>query len=268
MAATSRETVEGATSDTSVSIVPAHGDAIRIVPLHHPGNEIASTTPPHLTYRDGPLLSSVEVFTVFWGAAWQGGAQLNMANKVNQFFTYILTSSLIDQLSEYSVPAHPIRHGKYIGSITITKPRLGHSVTDSAIQHMLHQEVSTNSSFPKPSANMLYFVYLPPNVKVIQGGGASCQVFCGYHNDINGQIFYAAMPYPGCSGCIGGLAPLDALTSTSSHELCEAITDPVPGVGWYDDVHGEIGDICAWKTKQLGSFTVQLEWSNASNACK
>ena len=75
------------------------------------------------------------------------------------------------------------------------------------------------------------------------------------------------MPYPGCAGCEGGLAIPAALTSTSSHELCEAITDPVPGAGWYDDNNGEIGDICAWKTKTLGKFVVQLEWSNAADSC-
>ena len=58
-----------------------------------------------------------------------------------------------------------------------------------------------------------------------------------------------------------------ALTSTSSHELCEAITDPIPGQGWYDDNNGEIGDICAWKTKQLGNYTIQLEWSNNASSC-
>jgi hypothetical protein len=104
-------------------------------------------------------------------------------------------------------------------------------------------------------------------VRVVQGGSASCQAFCGYHNDISGQIFYAAMPYPGCAGCLGGLPALDALTSTSSHELCEAITDPIPGQGWYDDANGEIGDICAWKTKKVGQYTVQLEWSNKANKC-
>jgi len=31
--------------------------------------------------------------------------------------------------------------------------------------------------------------------------------------------------------------------------------------------NGEIGDICAWKTKQLGAYTVQLEWSNKANQC-
>jgi hypothetical protein len=49
--------------------------------------------------------------------------------------------------------------------------------------------------------------------------------------------------------------------------LCEAITDPIPGQGWYDDTNGEIGDICAWKTKKMGAYTVQLEWSNKKNQC-
>ena len=75
------------------------------------------------------------------------------------------------------------------------------------------------------------------------------------------------MPYPGCAGCAGGLALLDALTTTTSHELCEAITDPVPGAGWYDEANGEIGDICAWQTRRLGAYSVQLEWSNAQQAC-
>jgi hypothetical protein len=59
----------------------------------------------------------------------------------------------------------------------------------------------------------------------------------------------------------------DALTATSSHELCEAITDPVPGKGWYDDRNGEIGDMCAWNFKQVAGYTVQLEWSNRQGKC-
>ena len=56
-------------------------------------------------------------------------------------------------------------------------------------------------------------------------------------------------------------------TLESDVALCEAITDPVPGQGWYDDSNGEIGDICAWKTRTLGSYTVQLEWSNKAGSC-
>jgi hypothetical protein len=121
---------------------------------------------------------------------------------------------------------------------------------------------------PQPTPNTLYFIYLTPGVTLSQGGGRSCLTFGGNHDHINGQIFYAAMPFPGCGGCAGGLQTLVALTTTSSHELCDAITDPVPGQGWYDDANGEIGDICAWKTRRLGACTVQVEWSNAANACR
>jgi hypothetical protein len=84
---------------------------------------------------------------------------------------------------------------------------------------------------------------------------------------VNSQIFYGVLPYPDCSGCQGGLDPLAALTSTSSHEIAEAITDPIPGSGWYDDTYGEVGDPCAWQTKQLGGWTVQLLWSNKQSGC-
>lgn len=253
--------------------VLAASDPIRIVPLHvpaevsQPAEGLAASPPPHLTYRGGPLLSSVEIFVVFWGMPWTAAPLAAMALELSKFFQFIVTSPLIDQLSEYSVPGFSIQHGSFKGSATITTPGLGASVTDSAIQHFLNREISTNPAFPKPNANLLYFVYLPPGVAVIQGGSKSCQAFCGYHSDVGGKTFYAAMPYANCKGCLGGLTTFDALTGTSSHELCEAITDPVPGRGWYDDVHGEIGDICAWQFKRLGAYNVQLEWSNKANKC-
>jgi hypothetical protein len=254
-------------------ILPARSDSIRIVPLHvpelagAPAVEAPPAPPPQLTYRNGPLLTAVEVTTIFWGAAWNTPAQSGLVQKLNQYFDFILTSALIDQLSEYNVPAYKIGQGQRKATVTLTTPALKHSTTDGAIQHMLQNEIATNSAVPHPTPNSLYFVYLPPGVSVSQGGSRSCQAFCGYHNDFSSQIYYAVMPYPGCSGCAGGLAVLDALTSTSSHELCEAITDAIPGQGWYDDVHGEIGDICAWQTKTVGAYTVQLEWSNKANAC-
>ena len=52
------------------------------------------------------------------------------------------------------------------------------------------------------------------------------------------------------------MSSLDALTATSSHEFSEAVTDPIPGQGWYDDRKGEIGDICAWKFAKLGKHTI------------
>jgi hypothetical protein len=247
-------------------------DPIRIVPVHRadelgrPAHGAAAAAAPQLTYRGGPLLTAVEVFTVFWGAWWQTGDGASLAGELNGFFDYVLTSELLDQLREYDVAGHSIGHGSRTGTTTLTEPVLGASVSDAQIQQTL-QQLTAAGTLPKPTANTLYFLYLPPNVAVTQGGSRSCQAFCGYHNATGSDVYYAVMPYPGCAGCAGGLALLDALTSTSTHELCEAITDPVPGEGWYDDHFGEVGDICAWKTRRLGSYTVQLEWSNRQNAC-
>jgi hypothetical protein len=262
---------------TTANITPvADRDPIRIVPLHLPvglsdaAPGVPAAPPPNLTYRGGPLLNAVEVFVIFWGSAWSQAPQSGIAQSLAQFFPFVLTSAVLDEMAEYSVPGNAIGHGKYLGSTIITTPAPHHTVPDKAIQAMLQKEIGSNAAIPKPTPNSLYFVYLPPGVAVTQGGSRSCTAFCGYHDHIaatGGNIYYAAMPYPNCQGCLGGLATLDALTSTSSHEMCEAITDAIPGTGWYDDNHGEIGDICAWKTKQLGAYTVQLEWSNKAKSC-
>jgi hypothetical protein len=260
-------------------VVPHYTDPIRIVPLHLPASvtehlvdpaadaAAVAAVGPQLTYRNGPLMSNVKVFTIFWGSAWQTGQLKTLAGNINNFFKFIVTSPLIDQLAEYNAGGYTIGHGQLAGTATVTDIALRRSTSDTAIRLMLQREISTNMHVPMPDANTLYFVYLPPGIPVTQGGARSCQAFCGYHDNISGQLFYAVMPYPGCQGCTGGLSVMDSLTSTSSHELCEAITDPIPGQGWYDDQNGEIGDICAWTTKKVGAYTVQKEWSNKANAC-
>ncbi len=253
--------------------VPARSDAVRIVPLHMPDElgVVGAVAPPAagpLIYHNGPLIEAVEVFTIFWGEAWTTAAKQTLAGQINSFFDTILAGPLIDQLAEYSVPGHTIGRGKLVGSATVTSPSPSQSISDGAIQHFVQQEIASNAAVPPATPHSLYFVYLAPGIAVAQGGARSCQAFCGYHNDIAGRLFYAVMPYPDCAGCTGGLSDLDALTSTSSHELCEAITDPVPGQGWYDDRgNAEIGDLCAWKTKTVAGATVQLEWSNKAGAC-
>ncbi len=172
------------TANRDKRIYSQHGDAIRIVPLQLP--DTIKTPPadavpapaaaPQLTYRNGPLIQAVEVFTLFWGPAWQT-TQAALATQINGFFDFILTSPLIDQLAEYNVGSFTIGHGKRTGTTTITAPALKQSVSDSAIQHMLQTEISANAALPGPSPNTLYFIYLPPGVKVIQGGSASCTGF-------------------------------------------------------------------------------------------
>lgn len=264
-------------------------DAIRSVPLHYPrpsltvgqlaaaqsdaargdlydGKLHVAPSNAQLSYRGGPLLTRVQVYTVYWGASWQASASAQaLVQGLDRFFSDILVSPLIDQLAEYNVGAKRIGHGKYLGSSVQSAGAPRGSVTDAAVRTQL-QKWLRSRVLPKASAQSLYFIFLEPGIVSSMGGSRSCQNYCGYHNAA-GKVYYALMPYPSCAGCLGGMQVLDALTGTSSHELCEAITDPVPGTGWYDDNNGEIGDICAWQFRQLGAHTVQLEWSNAQRRC-
>src|ERR1700693_2268251 len=106
--------------------IPPPSDPIRIVPLHIP-EAIAGAAPaaapgpaPQLTYRNGPLITAAEVFTIFWGASWNPAPQIRLVQKINQFFDFILTSPLMDQLTEYNVSGQSIGHGRRTGSATIT----------------------------------------------------------------------------------------------------------------------------------------------------
>src|SRR5882762_7638489 len=114
------------------------GEHIRVVPLHYPkptvsideitrardagggqdpfvGQPQPAPASAHLTYQGGALIPQVQVFTLFWGKLW--GASLGsqqMRSRLNQFFTAIVASPLIDQLGEYSVPGQTIGHGSFI----------------------------------------------------------------------------------------------------------------------------------------------------------
>jgi hypothetical protein len=142
----------------------------------------------------------------------------------------------------------------------------------ASIQKTLKGWISKQPGFPKPNDNTLYFIYFPPGTSITLGKDASCEKFGGYHDAIDGTIFYAVEPF--CLSNAGSMSQLDFFTLTSSHELCEAITDPVPGEGWYwfhDKQHqGEIGDICEAAPNaeyRLGTYLVQREWSNAKKQC-
>jgi len=265
---------------------PGH-ETIRVVPLHQPKVEVGLqnlgkatgdselftgkprklATPAKLVYNGGPLIANTNVYTIFWGNDWISNPSfVTLASQLNAFFMAILVSPLMDQLIEYNKPGKKIGHGSLLGTKIITAGAPVSVIHDSEIQTALKKWI-TAGTVPAWNPDILYFIYMENGVKVIMGGGSSCSSFCGYHDCVQGKKYYAVMPFPSCAGCLGGASAFDALTGTSSHELCEAITDPVPGQGWYDNNNGEIGDICAWKFKTVAGYRVQLEWSNNANAC-
>jgi hypothetical protein len=81
-------------------------------------------SPPNVTYHGGPLLRNAEVFTIFWGAAWTQPPTSSLVSPVNQFFDFILTSSLIDVLAEYNAPNFRIGGRLYVRPFKQMQPNL------------------------------------------------------------------------------------------------------------------------------------------------
>ena len=128
-------------------------DAVRIVPLYLPPSLVrplvAPARPAHLTYRGGPLLTAVEVFTVYWGTGWQSQPLADTADRLDAFFDTVLAGAVVDQLAEYSVAGQQIGHGRRVGRAVVTTPQPGAVVTDAEIQDMLQQHLGTDPAFPR-----------------------------------------------------------------------------------------------------------------------
>src|SRR5258708_16887279 len=66
---------------------------IRVVPLHRPElQRVAPAVAPRLTYRGGPPLTPVEVFPVFWCAAWNPAPPAPLVPNFTLFFHYLPTT--------------------------------------------------------------------------------------------------------------------------------------------------------------------------------
>jgi hypothetical protein len=136
-------------------------------------------------------------------------------------------------------------------------------------------------------------LFLPAGTTLTQQDGTqtltSCTDFGGYHKSVavgpNGaSVVYAVVPRCADAGALSGL---EAVTGPASHELAEAVTDPLAGstrpsdaaYQRVDDAHviwslvlggGEIGDLCAAfqdayvhpSEPELTGYLVQRVWSN------
>jgi hypothetical protein len=123
----------------------------------------------------------------------------------------------------------------------------------------LRNELKALTADHKLPTTMAYFypVFLPPGVETEDiDGSNSASSYCGYHRAFGSgsdQTVYGDMPFPPSNGgCDTGQAPngnlrADGEVSTFSHELAEAITDPLDSANsyaWFDGKGNEIADMC------------------------
>lgn len=146
---------------------------------------------------------------------------------------------------------------------------------DSQIQKWL-LKLLTEGKVEKPTPNTVYVLFYPSSTTVTEASGTSCRDFGGYHFEVNfeGQtVPYAVIPRCG---------NLDELTSTVTHELIEATTDPFPqsnpaysspsedDLVWAVASGGEVGDLCTFVdeasvTPDGYPYAVQRSFSNRAS---
>lgn len=262
------------------------GNRVHMMPmLEGPGVDAPGA---HLNYYGGRVIPNVGVVAVFWGP----NVDPTVRSQIGGFFTAVTNSPYIDWLSEYNTnitafDGQPgtnqfIGRGSLAATITINPFNTGTLLQDTAVQSEINSQINAGN-LPVPDANTLFMVYFPPGIRIVQGGQVSCQQFCAYHGTFTrsgSSVFYGVMPDfgpgSGCDfGCGSNPSAFNNLTSVSSHELIEAITDADVGLAsvigrplaWYDPANGEIGDICNAQQGSISGYVVQKEWSNQAGAC-
>lgn len=134
---------------------------------------------------------------------------------------------------------------------------------------------------PKADDNSLYVVYLPRESDIIEGG---CASFAAYH--FFGAVpntHFEVVPFPPfvipvteaqsfpfavvATKC--AQAPLlDAITATASHEIIEASTDPLVGLGWINNTVVTMGDLLSHIFDFFNNVGVDLKVGEAADICE
>ncbi len=209
---------------------------------------------PLVTDHGGSILQNVQVETVYWN--WNTPALMAMANQLNTFVADVTDSQYWSGLAQYGVGvgswsgefdiagAPPLSPGG-AGGIGVTT---NHDV-EAKLVGSLGQMDANGNVLPRPNANTLYLVFMPPGdpFNFTDGTGtffvaasykspvnpSAWMVFGGQHAwNVANSFAYAVIPYPGPVGngfsniiSSDATSVLSFLTAVSSHELVEAATD-------------------------------------------
>lgn len=249
-------------------------------------------------YQNGPVIPNADIISVYLGTPDPA-----FADAMDHFYSEIQRDGrYLQWLSEYSTPTQTIGSGTFAGRFVIPAP--GGVMDQAGIGAYLDHEIHIGA-LPNTSVNTIYMVHVAPSVNVVSGAavlgipiGASpghgwCAMHVSYLSPWTGRgfwrpaIVYAILPNtPSCGQSV------DDQTLTASHELIEAITNPMSaffsegffsyalGQGpwaWTDPTRSgflnpsEIADLCDIKstlvTSPVDTFTVSEGFSNSRRGC-
>lgn len=243
---------------------------------------------PNFIFHGGPVVNCAQVYSSFWGAAWQSDPEhKTLVGRLNQYLTDLVASKFMNVLHQYGVNGGTFVRGTFVGGIAA-------SLTDKDI-HTVIQSLIDSGGLPEPTNptnTITLMIYLDDSTSVNDPAGTGI-VMCaaagddafGYHSffttKAGNPFYYAVMPglsdaclKASCSsdaGCSLHLAETreQRLTQVTSHEFAELVTDPQLNAWFEGNASGENGDICNGETAALtvgpNTWTVQRTYSKTDD---
>ena len=204
------------------------------------------------------------------------------------FLARLAVSNFIHVTDEYVGATGNNRYT--VGTATSINATLPAKLTANNVLQLVHTAARAHGS----GYDHVYHIFLRNGVDVCTSANVCYSpdnlatfVFCAYHGSVDfqdiGHVLYSVEPYQNVKGCsVAQPSPngalVDSTSSTLSHELIEAITDP-DGKAWIAqssliEYGAEIGDVCENPFGQYGAFSIsgksyaiQPEYSNKFHAC-
>jgi len=201
---------------------------------------------------------------------------------------YTNNSEMGHIVDQYEKPLGPTRLNRfpYLGYITLIDPNIKADGTKANAGSDAEATVELKAAIAAAGLtgdHYMYHLFYRQNQAFCSNLlGGTCYLaspfnWCAFHGSqtINGNdTIYSIEPWQQLNGCT---APTDTIqndtSSTLSHELTEALTDPHGDAWWRSSDGQEIGDICRFNysniTMQPNSITynIQEEYINSKEAC-
>lgn len=214
----------------------------------------------------GAVLSSVQIRLVFWGKEWASSPPVTQSQIIADV-KGIVAGPYLEGVKQYGVVSAFVERVVDLSGEDPPNPVTAANVGNRVIK------LIDDDAVPEPDEDFetaFYIVFLPSKV-----GGTALSTppgLNGAHSfatwsdfdfpfDIdNDSVFFAWIGNQSRAG----------ISTTVSHELVEAMTDPTGNTWQVSPTNAtnwnEIGDVCA-STTVLNGVTVQSFWSKSDNAC-
>lgn len=290
----------------------AGGQWVHVLPTVKGSEAVATSataTTNGLLYNGGPVMLNAKSYAIFWApATLQNDTTTSMPAAYRTIQTNMLTDypghGLASNNTQYhqgpTTKTYIQSTGGLAGSYVDTSPYPAggcynafyhnyNCLTDAQLQAEI-KRVMTLKGWRGGLGNM-FLLFTSRGEASCFSSGCAYTYYCAYHGSfVNAQgqtVIYSNQPYPVLSVCSaanakspnGDLAG-DTEASIASHELTEAITDPL-GTAWFDANGNEIGDLCAYNfgfsgwdggaANQMWNghfYLLQMEYDNYMKSCE